>query len=280
MKFYRFWVKYTGVLDTHSYGKQQSVVYGASDLSSADAERNAKEILAAIQRRIDRREPRRSETGYEAPIREEVVLEVTPRNRITRNRYGAEVLNSETLIFADVDEHCIPRRSPGPLARLFGAKKESREEYRRRMLDMILTAADADLQSRSCIRIYETKAGFRVLIAGLELPPGGPECERILTRFHSDLLYTTLCRKQACCRARLTPKPSRIGQKSLRHEFPSEDAARPEYERWRAEYEEKSRAFAVCRLIESLGIAPAAEDREIIALHDRRTGVATTLPLA
>ena len=43
------------------------------------------------------------EHSYYALIREEIIQEIDDQNVISRNHYGAEVLNSENVVFVDCD---------------------------------------------------------------------------------------------------------------------------------------------------------------------------------
>ena len=105
-----------------------------------------------------------------------------------------------------------------------------------------------------------------------------PEMVPLFREFGADPLYRDLCIRQNCCRARLTPKPARIGMKTLlKFRFPYREEEKEAIRQWIAEYEKKSENYAVCRLKARFGkrfTSPAVE------FHDRITKAETRLPLA
>ena len=92
MRFYRYWVREEGELRVDGIPRKASC-FGHSDTSEEHAREQARERLAAIQARTAKGQNRLE--GYEPCIREEVVRTIDARNLISRNRYGAQVLNSE-----------------------------------------------------------------------------------------------------------------------------------------------------------------------------------------
>ena len=98
-----------------------------------------------------------------------------------------------------------------------------------------------------------------------------------MDEFHCDSLYMTICQKQDCFRARLTPKPYRMNMRRYKVPFPREieDA---EFQGWLAEYERESRNFNVCKFIEQVGARHSVND--VVHLHDEITGANFRQPLA
>jgi hypothetical protein len=182
------------------------------------------------------------------PVREPVIETVGaaehPEALITRNAYGALCLNTEDVAFVDVDG--------GDLDRIRRA---------------------ATRQSSWSLRVYATRAGFRVVATHARLSPIGTDAEALFDALGADPLYRTLCKTQQSFRARLTPKPWRIGQRRLPVTFPWRDAG---VERtaadWVRDYDRARADWAVCTLVEELG--PPASDptiARVLALHDRWT---------
>ena len=211
---------------------------------------------------------------YAQPICEEVCDTLDEHNLVTRNRYGALVLNSEDLLFLDVD---LVSHTFGELVRsIFGLAVP---DAKTRLLAKIERLRQKPPYQGLAVRVYETKAGFRLLLAkpGLQTL-NSPGMDRIFSDFDADLLYAELCRKQQCFRARLTPKPARIKMTTARKfRFPYAEADREAMAAWLAEYEKKSADYAVCRLIAQIGkkfTSPAIE------YHDRMTKADRHLPLA
>jgi hypothetical protein len=278
MKIYRYWVKSEGTLQV-SGSLQKCVVFGSSNLSHEDAVSNAKEKIALIQSRINH--STRKDENYEVSIREEFLEEIIPGNIVTRNRYGAEVLNSETVLFADIDLADLPKRkNPGVLMRLFGAKEESPADFQERIQNLIFGMIRQEWTENGTVRVYRTHSGFRMLFAGFNIDAGSVECTRLLKSVRSDWLYTSLCSRQRCCRARLTPKPSRIAMKGRRFKYPYEESESAENGIWLNEYTQKSQNYAVCKLLRTFGKSPSEADQKVINYHDLRCRAEEKLPLA
>ena len=243
--------------------------YGGSNHSESDALTDGHQRLEAVKRRIAGTE-RGKGPDYEADIREEPLLWIEDRDVITRNRYGAEVLNSTSLIFVDIDE---------PVFRIWQLFRRirSREEKKQAILEFVdRRIKQRDLQGFG-IRVYETHSGVRLILEGNALGPKSKEAKSLLRSFHADRLYTTLCRKQNCYRARLTPKPHRIEMKSLRLSYPYEGGDKNRIDEWIKEYDSKSQAFSTCRLVKTVGSHFASP---VVRYHDERTRALSKLPLA
>lgn len=184
---------------------QPTRVYGYSNESPEEARRLADRLLADVQKRID---GGRVDWEYDSkPIREEIVRELSPQNIVTRNRYGAEVLNSENLVFVDIDGFRPVPLLAGLGLLLTGRRRPAPEEW---ALGLIRKAAARPEYASCLIRVYRTSAGFRLIVQGKGFTPGSPETRKLMRRFGADYLYATLCDAQKCFRARLTPKPYRI----------------------------------------------------------------------
>ncbi|MEA4862296.1 MAG: hypothetical protein AB7F40_10130 [Victivallaceae bacterium] len=280
MHCYHYWDKVAGALHT-GYGDQMIEVFGGSDESMSGARQDALDKIAAIQHRIDAGINGGTEDSeYTVPIREEIVRELSPRSIITRNRYGAEVLNSEELLFLDVDFNSAAPPQPGLLKRLFGARKMTNEDIRNAVTLRTLDLSTSKFPSSACVRVYRTRAGLRVLAGNLEPDWLSDEFMKLMQEFRADLLYAILCRRQRCSRARLTPKPYRVGQPPLRHEFPYPEESREIYEQWRDSYNEKSRKYAVCHLLHCCGSKPVEPWKSLMEFHDEATRAESNLSLA
>lgn len=199
--------------------------------------------------------------SYEVCLLEPVWRTVDASNVITRNHYGALVVNSTDTCFADVDT--APESLWDFVKGLFGAGTPPE----RRLLD-VMRQIHAEHPKLS-MRLYRTAKGWRVLLAGEGIELDSPLVDTLFRRLHVDPLYRDLCRKQACWRARLTPKPFRLQLPPCPQAECSEDAASVQAE-WVQEYERACEGRAVCRLVESFG--PRLRDG-IPELHDELTGV-------
>jgi len=269
----RFWAAAVGS-DTGPRGERlYRRVWGWSMSPAADALAVAQEelrtALAAIRSgtRVGGYYPRK-------PLREPIVDETLADGEqvlvITRNRYGAEVLNTDRVVIADVD---LPEGF-GLLRRLFGRTTKENERLKR-------FADWATANPGLGVIVYRTASGFRVFVTGVA-EPASAEGERILAELDADPIYRELCRANGTFRARLTPKPWRLpGMKAPRGHWPFEEAwAVLRFQHWLADYQAASRGYAVCRRLAAYGPAAYAWEAQILRVHDDRTGVATALPLA
>src|SRR6185369_17937518 len=95
MKIYKYWTveKQKILID----GAEQEVTcYGGSNVSVEDARGKAREKAQKNQRKIAGE--RNLFEDYESEIREEILQTIDDHSVITRNRYGARVLNVEKLM--------------------------------------------------------------------------------------------------------------------------------------------------------------------------------------
>jgi hypothetical protein len=260
MKFARYWTRSRGQA-TDSGGQSIEVLSrGWSDVSLADASACARERARRMAERIaaDRSAAKLYDYG-DAPVPEPIVRDFRPEGAavVTRNSYGSLVLNTDELLFADVD-------ASGAIAR--GALDQAARVASRRGF---------------ALRLYQTAAGYRVMVTNRRIRGGSDEAEAILNEFGSDPLYMRLCRTQQSFRARLTPKPWRAGARKPPVKFPFEDpASEASFRRWEGEYSRGIVAFATCRLVRTTGGEVDPGFSALIGYHDRETKAESSLPLA
>ncbi|MBM6402555.1 hypothetical protein [Phycicoccus sonneratiae] len=131
------------------------------------------------------------------------------------------------------------------------------------------------------VRVYRTAAGLRVLVTGVDAAPGSERAAQLLAELDSDPLYAELCATHGSYRARLTPKPFRVGRRALDVSWPcADEAAERRWMRWVDRYESRTVEYATCRLISASGPVPGPDEQRLVELHDERTGVGVRLPLA
>lgn len=276
MRIYRYWTKCSRDIllpDKEKSFVQPTSVYGYSNASEEAARQCGEQLLDGLQKFLS--EDAVPWSYDERPIREEILRELSPENIVTRNRYGAEVLNSTQLAFIDIDGS-LPC-SGGLfhwLAGLFGRKGSTTD------LDRVAALAGAGPFVRGCqIRVYRTKAGYRLLLpdCGIAGKDSGP----LMKQFHADPLYASLCRLQNCYRARLTPKPFRLRIHGRKFKFPerTEDEAAEEA-RWLEEYNAKMESYAVCSYLGTVNGPEGDSDNAAVRFHDDRTKAMSSLRLA
>ena len=285
-------------------------VHGSSDESPQDAERDARdrlERLAAVRRSGARNDPDR-EYYPDRRLPEELLEELHGPDgeliaAITRNRYGAAVLNTDAVLITDIDliEPSPQDRAQDPRgACLLSAPVRQRPGAaapRRRPIRMPsvcrASTGDGEHHARSLalietfrsqhpelgVRTYRTRNGFRLLVTGSEAAPRSERARELMEQVWSDELYMILCRVHDTYRARLTPKPWRIEVDRF-ESLGTRIADDQEHQDWVARYRAASQDVAVCRLLDASGPAPSAVEQQIIDLHDRAVRPESGLRLA
>ena len=100
----------------------------------------------------------------------------------------------------------------------------------------------------------------------------------------SDKLYMRMCRNQNCFRARVSPKPWRIGVDHIKPRpgvWPIRKERLPDRHRWVENYTRKSAGFAACRFVKTLGTG--RNDRkceQVRTVHDRLCKADSASPIA
>jgi hypothetical protein len=266
MKVFHFWVRET--VEIRVGGEPAKVsAYGRSDVSPEDARRDALERAQWIERKIAGEKVLRED--YTVDIREEIVLEIDEHNVVTRNRYGARVLNSDSVTIIDIDRH-----RPGFLEALGFRKRDNKAAI---FEDVEKLAGRAEYAHLG-FRVYETTQGARVIVTGGYVDPASAQGAALFERSHADRTFAKLCVKQKCYRARLSPKPHRIKQRRISYRWPMDAAELEKAREWVREYEAASLEFATCRFVKTVGKEhpPGA----IVAMHDEETRARSRLSLA
>ena len=202
---------------------------------------------------------------------------------ITRNAYGALVMNADQMMFVDIDRQ---EPAPAPLANLkslfsglFGQPAASPVKVVNPVLDAVGTVAE---RHRLSVRVYRTAAGYRALITDRRFHAKTADAQALLNEFAADTLYVRLCRLQESFRARLSPKPWRLGMRTPPVEFPFETSAnQARYRDWEREYESQSSGYATCAYQTSFGAGSVLPEFDaLIRFHDEKAKATSSLPLA
>jgi len=263
MKLAHYWTRQPGEATTSRGRRIRVLSRGWSDESMEQAAVVARDMAQRVARRIASGEMKSQQYMYgDRPLPEPILRQFqnggSPRAVITRNMYGALVMNSQDLMFVDVD------------------RDENRADL---VMNDIRRVTDAN---GLAARLYKTAAGYRVLITNAPFQPGSTQSEHLLRQFGSDPLYVRLCSMQQSFRARLTPKPWRCGLPVPPVDFPYEtfqDEAR--FREWEARYKATSAGYATCLYLATLGgvrITPEFED--LVYEHDQEAKANSHLPLA
>lgn len=291
--------------------------------AQALAERRAQDALQRILAgaSLSRRETRDSYGTQEGvPIREEVVSR-HGENVVTRNSYGSLCLNAPRVLFADIDARWPHALRVAPLGclvlvlagivvgmwqrsgvigaavaiglpLLWSVMNEAINRARRprgeriakqQSLDAIrgFSAAHPDWH----LRVYETPAGYRLLVMHEVFEPNGEQARQALAALNSDKRFATLCALQQCFRARVSPKYWRMGYRPTeslpKSKWPFPPEQLPRRQRWIAGYDALARDYASCRFVERLGSLKTHPEAEAVrALHDPLCHAESRLPLA
>jgi len=289
MKIARFWAKESATT-TRGRSRYRLRVWEWSENSLDEARAKARASLQRLVQRVQTEgfagHPPTRTYGYgDKPPREEIIEEIRDSHGVTiatisRNIYGALILNTPALMFIDID---IPPESPFAglrsfFARIFGQKIESQAEKVERRI-----AATRAAHKSLRLRVYRTAAGFRCAVSGRAIEPDSPLAQQLFEECGADPLYVRLSTSQKCYRARLTPKPWRVHCPPPPNRFPWDTPQEEQkYRDWQREYSRCSEGRAVCKFIgtDSHPETDGGTIETLLNLHDRYTRVESTLPLA
>jgi hypothetical protein len=263
--------------------------------------------------------------GEGIPIREEIVQEWEGAEVVvTRNGYGSLCLNVPRAMFVDIDTRtasggywgCLGFLLGGaagaiagpwwpslPAPRLIGAVAgavlhsrvalfAARFVHARNLryslpVEWVRRRVTVWCESRPrwAVRLYETPAGVRLLVVHAEFDPADEEARAFMQFVGVDPLYARMCELQGCFRARVSPKPWRVGMAThfkAGGTWPVLDATKlAQRVEWVREYEERSARYASCRYVETVGsrqVHPRIQ--EVLRIHDDLSRAETRLEIA
>lgn len=269
-----------------------------------------------IVRRIDHKVSYNGEDGL--PIREEIIARHGDII-ITRNTYGALCINTPDVLFADIDIDTEPHFNlsllvfailitiSGAVSILFNSgyillglgflsmvyanriaqrflKEKLKIEggFEERTKNLVKQYVDQNPSAH--FRLYRTPMGYRVLAMHKTFDPATDEPFEILNSWKSDRIYIQMCKNQRCFRARVSPKPWRIGVGRLAPRpgvWPIKLERMPDREKWVKHYSEKSKKFASCEFVVKIGSNIVDTKAEAVrVLHDEYSKAEMNLPIA
>lgn len=290
--------------------------------AQANADQRSNEALQRLisGEKLQRRELKVPYNGADGlPIREEIISRHGD-TIITRNSYGSLCLNTPNVLFVDID---FPDEPPfrytlkvfvvlallsvvaGQLAHsvgltitflvlslLFSSTLSG-------ILQRIQLRAQGGIEQITFkrvheflahhpewnLRIYKTPAGMRLLATHRNFTASDPLVQEIFTALGADPMYVAMCRNQQCFRARVSPKPWRIGihdRLKPRHcNWPVEPERMPQRLAWIDSYEKAAQGYAACTFLRSEGSGSVHLDiAPVIDLHDEMCGATSQRPIA
>lgn len=290
MHFPKYWARGEWTSVRSSGERWRQLAWDCSDESQADAQSRANAKARRLgETAATARSGRPDRYPYTDRLLREPVLWTLDQADgecaavVTRTAYGSEVLNTERLMFIDID-------LPGPtatggllalIARLFGGGSK----------ELVPSPSDARLASLRqwqsnnlgwAFRVYRTHSGLRCLVTSDWHDPVADPTHRVLKSLDCDTRYQQLCKIQKSFRARLTPKPWRCGCDNPPVRFPYADSRQEAVmQQWLIGYQEASERHATCQFLATVGNAtPSSAMSSLITEHDARTKATSRLPLA
>jgi len=265
-------------------------------------------------RKFDHKIPYNGSEGL--PIREEII-DQQDDVIITRNSYGALCLNTPDVLFADIDFNYTPssRLYFSGLFLLFLISIVSALLFQSWIVlgigilfSIIISKQTAgkllDIQHRFIggpeqqvlksirnfsqhhptwhLRTYRTPKGYRVLVMHQVFDPRGEEAQLLFNALQADPNYVRMCKNQNCFRARISPKPWRIGIEALRlGVWPVKEERMIDREIWVNEYQARAKKYASCKFIEQLGSQMVhAKAKRVQSTHDQYCNANINLEIA
>jgi hypothetical protein len=259
------------------------------------------------------------------PIREEIVQEWEwPPAVLTRNSYGALCLNTPSAFFVDIDRVTVSvGRWAGAfwmLGAVFGAVAgalliqskgyvlktavvgagvfwglgvlvaKTRQKTLLQGRDPVAWARErveewCESHRNWLVRIYETPAGARLLVLHEPFDASQEQVRQFMRFVGADARYERMCGLQKCFRARVSPKPWRLGiQEHFKPggTWPVTDSDKlARRAAWIQTYEARCRGFSSCRAVGTVGFGRKdAQVEAVRRLHDELSGAEAGLPLA
>ncbi len=290
--------------------------------AQGNADTRAQEALERVLagEKLRRREPKVPYNGAEGvPIREEIVSR-HGASVVTRNSYGARCLNTPNVLFADVDFQVDPScrlnlivfllmagvagtigwltasrlvgavlalvalvftgTIAGLLHRVMQGMQGGLEAVARRRISRFVSQ-----RPEWNLRVYRTPAGLRVLATHRTFEPNDPAVQECFRDLQADPIYVRMCLNQQCFRARVSPKPWRVGiSRHVRPQpgvWPVAPDRMPERSAWIDHYESVAASYAACQLIETVGSGITHSDvRPVQELHDELSRATRPLSMA
>jgi hypothetical protein len=135
------------------------------------------------------------------------------------------------------------------------------------------------------VRVYRTPAGLRILGLHRTFSPQDPEVSKFFQAVGVDRVYSRMCQRQNCFRARVSAKPWRIGiadrLRPRRGGWPVAPELLPVRSAWVKDYERVAAGYSACQFLESVGSGRIDRDARFVQqVHDELSQATEAKPLA
>lgn len=131
--------------------------------------------------------------------------------------------------------------------------------------------------------LYKTPAGLRLLALHRTYDPVSEEVQTMFRALGTDPAYAQMCALQACFRARVSPKPWRMGmpRSPNRRVWPIPEKMLRKCKAWISEYETRSMVYASCQWLGELGSGKVHDRcKQVQRIHDEMSQAHANLPIA
>jgi hypothetical protein len=279
MQIPKYWAKSDSVVENDEGDIRHLNIWRWSETSISEAQQSAADALQQAMLRFKNNQELNQYSYGRNPLREEIIQSIKNADGnqvgiVTRNRYGALVLNAAQAMFIDIDfpeaeSNLLEVLGLGGIGKLFGKKAPPPPSPEQTCLQTIEQWSQAHRDVS--MRVYRTYGGLRCLITNEILDPTQESSLALMRELNSDTLYITLCRQQESFRARLTPKPWRCGVDLPPSRYPWDDIAQEQrYREWERTYERAASQYITCRLVKLFGKDETHPDiAPIVSLHDQ-----------
>lgn len=309
MNVFKYWVKKSVLIEINGKKINKNFFEG-SNVSKIEAENNLNNKLnqliedfkKSILKKPRERDKIKIAEYQNVNIVEDLILELIENKAyVTRNYYGAEVINVENIMFLDIDfsSSILSYKSPyekisllekikfalGIDKKRIQEKKDKNNEIKKELekinLEFNLKKNRANINIFYHLKyilknykdllfiIYKTSAGLRLVEVTKKWDAKDKNTIELMNQFGCDKSYVALCMKQNCFRARITPKPYRLNIEKLNIIYPYEENEKEKINNWLYQYvklsENKSIINYITNSIDLINVTNnTIEDKNII----------------
>lgn len=268
MRFAKYWQKDTVTIHGKNGDSTMVTGWGGSNESHTEAQQHATAQAGLLASILAQKQTLNDYEYASDFIREEMLVEIKNRDDeviaiLSRNSYGAVILNTDRVLFGDIDIH--PQGVFAKLLRWIGIPLKDKSYYLKRI------HAYQQRHPSLVFLVYETCAGLRFIIGNREIKPNAPEVNVLFKALKVDPLYQRLCHSQSSFRARLSPKPWRINMSHPPSRFPHIDPEQlHDFDLWLQTYQLTSSHYATTHFLAAFGESKIPDNiQRVLDVHNK-----------